>query len=55
LRLYHGTSAAVDVAASLGVDNIAAVPEPGRALSLAAGLLALASTVRRRRLRTASR
>jgi hypothetical protein len=58
LRLYHGTSAAVDVAASLGVDNIAAVPEPGRALSLGAGLLALAAitrpTSRRRRLRAAN-
>jgi hypothetical protein len=52
LRLYHGTSAAVDVAASLGIDNITAVPEPGRALSLCAGLLALAGIARRRRLRT---
>jgi hypothetical protein len=53
LRLYHGTSAAVDVAASLGVDNIAAVPEPGRALSLGAGLLALCAVTgsRQRRAR----
>ena len=53
LRLYHGTSAAVDVAATLGIDNIAAVPEPGRALSLGVGvgLLTLAG-ITRRRLRT---
>jgi hypothetical protein len=54
LRLYHGTSAAANVVASLGIDNITAVPEPGRALSFVAGLLALAVTTRRR-LRTTGR
>jgi hypothetical protein len=46
LRLYHGSSAAFDVVATLGVDNIAAVPEPASALSLGVGLLALAAIAR---------
>lgn len=44
LRLYHSTTAGFPgdaVVAALGVDNVTAVPEPGQALLLAAGLLAL--------------
>lgn len=44
LRLYHGSTAVFpgeDIAASLGVDNITAVPEPAAALLFAAGALAL--------------
>lgn len=45
LRLYHGTQAVFpgeNVAAQLGMDNIAAVPEPASTVLLACGLLALA-------------
>lgn len=50
LRLYHGVVAAYpgqNIVASLGVDNVTAVPEPGLAGMLAVGLAALA-VVRRR-------
>lgn len=44
LRLYHGSTTLFpgeDIAGSLGVDNITAVPEPAAALLFAAGALAL--------------
>lgn len=50
LRLYHGIFAdypGQNVAASLGVDNVTAVPEPGMAGLLAAGLAAIAFLRRR--------
>jgi hypothetical protein len=50
LRLYHGLFAdypGQNIAASLGVDNVTAVPEPALAWMLGAGLAALALMRRR--------
>lgn len=50
LRLYHGVNSSFpggSVVASLGVDNITAVPEPSAAVLLALGLAALAWRRRR--------
>ena len=52
LRLYHGVNSSFpggSVVATLGVDNITAVPEPGAAALLAGGLAALAGLSWRRR------
>lgn len=51
LRLFHGSQAVFpgeNVAAQLGIDNVAAVPEPASTAMFAAGLLALAWRKRRR-------
>jgi hypothetical protein len=47
LRLYHAPTASYPgpgIVASLGVDNVRAVPEPGSGVLLAAGALALCAT-----------
>jgi hypothetical protein len=47
LRLYHAPAASYPgpgIVASLGVDNVRAVPEPGSGVLLAAGALALCAT-----------
>jgi hypothetical protein len=52
LRLFHGSQAAFPgnfAAAQLGIDNVAAVPEPASTVLLAAGLLALAGRTRWRK------
>jgi hypothetical protein len=48
LRLYHGSAAAYPgepISAQLGIDNVTAVPEPGRALLLGTGLALLLALV----------
>jgi hypothetical protein len=51
LRVYHSSAAAFPgpaIAASLGIDNVTAVPEPGVPAMLAAGLALLAVAAHRR-------
>lgn len=51
LRLFHATTDRFPgqaVVATLGIDNVTAVPEPGAALLLCGGLVMLMATVRRR-------
>lgn len=58
IRLYHGAIAGFpgqDIVAQLGVDNIAAVPEPAAAWMSLAGLAGLAALTTRRRMRAAAR
>lgn len=57
LRLFHGAGASYpgqDIAAQLGIDNVAAVPEPAAVLLWSGGLAALASLSGRRRRRSAA-
>lgn len=52
LRLFHATNAAFPgppIVASLGVDNVSAVPEPAVAWLMLPGLLAVGALLRRRR------